>query len=198
MEKVLRGEFSGMDPISKGNVTIKNCLVKNYTDHWMLADLTTDSNNNPPVALGTVLIEKNKWENVSGSFAIRGKLDEPTEKVTITGNVTTILNAHSLFWDVWEMCGGVKSISITDNTASINTQGVKNGFVQAWSKNSIPWKIYYKNNVISGFMVGLKIAMSQNTFYSPDTEDENFLIDIQNTDVVGVSVWGKLPLQKCC
>ena len=182
--------WNGIGEFLSGDVTIKNCLVKNYSDWWMLADLNTESSGTPTRALGTVVVRKNLFQNCSGSFAVRGKLDEPITKATIKNNVFEHTTAHSLFWDSIEVSGAVRRVVCTGNVGSIDSYGDpvtgKRGFGQFWSKSSQPFKLIYRDNVLTGYRVGLKVAMSQPAFFCPSQDPEDWVAEVKDSDLTNV------------
>ena len=162
----------------KGNVTITNCLVKDFSS-WYLADFSTSSAT-PTRALNRVRIKKNYWKNCQGSMAARGMQSDPGKLFQFVDNKYTSTTTHTLFWDVTE-ANNFKKVVVTGNEASIEDQGLKRGFLQTWSRSSVPWTLRYKDNTLSNFKVGGKIAHNT-TFYAPNNLDEdNFNIDVSAT-----------------
>jgi hypothetical protein len=169
-----------------GDILIKNNVAQNYVGTWYFGDANTDSNNTGTVAIRDFTMTENKFDNISGSFAVRGLSSDPIRKATITKNVFNHPTPHSLFWDSIEVSGGVKKVLCTDNVGTIGAKGAKNGFIQLWSKSSKPWKVKYTRNVLTGYRVGFKIAMSQPTFFAPDSGDDYHLIKIRDNDLTDV------------
>ena len=161
-----------------GNVTCTNCLVEGFTS-WLLADWNTMSGT-PTRALKRVRVKKNYFKNCKGSIAARGMVSEPIKLVQYMNNKFISDTTDPLFWDCFE-ANNCKRVEVTGNEASIEAQGDKRGFLQTWSRSSIPWTLYYKDNTISNFKVGGKIA-SNTTFYAVDSfNDDDFLIDVSST-----------------
>ena len=162
----------------QGNVTVTNCFVENFTS-WLLADWNTASSA-PTRALNRVRIKKNFWKQCKGSMAARGKQDEPGRLYQFIKNKYVSTTTDTLFWDVNEFNNFKRGV-VTDNVASIEAPYLKRGFLQSWSRSDIPWSLYYKNNTLTNFKVGGKIA-NNNTFYAADEhEEDDFLIDLSST-----------------
>ena len=162
----------------QGNVTVTNCFVENFTS-WLLADWNTASSA-PTRALNRVRIKKNFWKQCKGSMAARGKQDEPGRLYQFVKNKYISTTTDTLFWDVHEFNNFKRGV-VTGNEASIEAPYLKRGFLQSWSRSDIPWSLYYKDNTLSNFKVGGKIA-NNNTFYAADEhEEDDFLIDLSST-----------------
>ena len=162
----------------QGNVTVTNCFIENFTS-WLLADWNTSSAT-PTRALNRVRIKKNYWKQCMGSMAARGMQSAPGRLYQFVNNKFISTTTNALFWDVQEFNNFRRGV-VTGNEASIESQGAKRGFLQCWSRSSIPWSLYYKDNTLSNFKVGGKIA-NINTFYAvDDTNEDDFLIDVSST-----------------
>ena len=163
----------------QGNVTVTNCFITGF-DSWLLADWNTHSNT-PTLPLKRVRIKKNYWKDCAGSIAARGMASNPIKLVQYQNNKYISTATHTLFWDVFE-ANNAKRVVVSGNEASIDGQGDKRGFLQAWSRSSLPWSLYYKGNTpLTNFKVAGKVAHNS-TFYAPDAEDEeDFLIDLTGT-----------------
>jgi hypothetical protein len=153
----------------------------------MFGDVNTSSSNTGTVAIRDFTMTYNKFDNISGSFACRGLASDPIRLAIVQHNVFNHTTAHSLFWDSVEISGGVKKILCTDNTGTIDAPLLKRGFLQAWSKSDLPWKIEYARNTLSGYKLGLKIAMAQPSFYAPDSADSFHKIVIKESELTNVA-----------
>ena len=163
----------------QGNVTVTNCFVTGFSS-WLLADFGTGSAT-PALPLKRVRVKKNYFKNCGGSIAARGMASNPTKLVQYQNNKYISDTTHTLFWDCFE-ANNAKRVVVSGNEASIAGQGDKRGFLQAWSRSSLPWSLYYKGNTpLTNFKVAGKVAHNS-TFYAPDAEDEeDFLIDLTGT-----------------
>ena len=176
--------FCGNDFLS-GNVTIRNCLIQNYTGHWMFGDLSTNSNA-PVTKLDSVLIEKNKFENIEASFAIRGKLDEPTDECIFVDNEFEYSAAHAYFWSSIEInnCAFVQVLRNKVTAGPGRVAGKAHGFLQTWNKSTNlrgNWTLNFDENEIDGYDFGIQIACSPG-FFAPNAFDPDYLIQSQTGD----------------
>ena len=170
--------MSGWRGIS-GNVIIRNCIVSGFNS-WYLGDLTTTSSL-ATTRTKTVLIERNYFKENSGSFAVRGKIDQPTEKVSFLYNKFTVAAQHASFWDAFEASGGVKHVVCRGNDIELETvTGTKVGGFQIWSKSALPWILEYEQNTMKKMRVGLKLGAHLSGFYAPNTADSRFKIDLNS------------------
>jgi hypothetical protein len=164
----------------RGNITLKNCLVEGFNS-WMLMDAHTTSAT-PTLPLKRVRIKQNYFKNNYGSIAVRGMATNPTKLVSYTNNKFVSPVQHVSFWDFVEANNAIR-IVVTGNEATgevgNDTVPGKRGFLQTWSRSSIPWTLEYKDNTLTNLKVGGKIAHNT-TFYAPDDESENFLIDLSS------------------
>ena len=172
--------WSGIGEFFSGDVTIKNCRVQDFT-HVLLADFSTESSSTPSRALRHVSITECYFKNNLGSMAARGKLDEPILSYEFSRNKIEQAAMHASYWDAHEVSGAFLKAVCVDNTyvgpVGRNQQDGKVGFFQMWSRSDKPWSVTYRGNALQNTRVGVKIA-TNNTFYSPNTTDEDFLIDL--------------------
>ena len=165
----------------EGNLTLKNCYITGFTS-WLLMDAHTTSST-PTKALKRVRIKNNYWKDNYGSIAVRGLQSQPTKLVQYIGNKFESAVQHASFWDQIEANNFIK-LEVTGNIAvgevGNDTAVGKRGFLQAWSRSSVPYYIVYKDNTLTNFKVGGKIAHNT-TFYAPDIFNENFVIDLSST-----------------
>ena len=82
---------------------------------------------------------------------------------------------HASFWNVFEASGGLTKVICTGNTCTTMIEAASRGFMQAWSRNPVPWTIRFKNNTLSGFEAALQIACNA-TFYAPSSYDDDYSI----------------------
>ena len=159
----------------QGNVTVTNCFVRDFSS-WLLADWNTHSNT-PTVPLKRVRIKKNFWKNCQGSMAARGMQTNPGKLFQFVDNKYISDTTHTSFWDVTE-ANNFRKVVVTGNEAKIESQGDKRGFLQTWSRSSVPWTLRYNSNTLENMKVGGKIAHNT-TFYAPDAHnDDDFGIDV--------------------
>lgn len=165
-----------------GNLTIRNCQIGTAAGgfgSWMLADVTTQSAQPPSKKLDDVIIDKCRFTNCAGSFAIRGMPDLPTESCTITNNVVDYGSPniqHAYFWATFE-CNNCLKVVCTDNTvlnASKPVGGTRH-FFQTWSRSGHAWTLHFERNKIDGFNIALALACSA-TFYAPSILDELYAV----------------------
>jgi hypothetical protein len=163
-----------------GNITLKNCLVQGFNS-WMLMDAHTTSAT-PTVPLKRVRIKQNYFLNNYGSIAVRGMASNPTKLVAYTNNKFVSPVQHASFWDFIEANNAIK-IVVTGNEATgqvgNDTVPGKRGFLQTWSRSSVPWTLEYKENTLTNLKVGGKIA-NTNSFFAVNDESEDFVIDISS------------------
>lgn len=167
----------------QGDMTVKNCVIKNYENSIYLGETSVGT---PTVALRDVVISDCKFDNCSGSFIVKGLQATPIRKATIADNVFDHPSPNTLFTDTVEVSGAVKKVIITGNTATISAPGTARGFALVSSKSAFPWSVVYKSNTLSGYRVGLKISLSENTYYSPDTQAEDYEIVIKESELTNV------------
>ena len=165
-----------------GNVTVTNCLVKDFNS-WMLADFNTSSST-PTLALKRVRIKKCFFKNNAGSLAARGMQSDPIKLFSLVNNKFETTAFHASFWDFAETNNTLKVVA-TDNEmigeVGTHTAAGKKGGFQFWSRSPRPWALKFENNKMTNLKVGLKIA-TNNTFMSPDTfNEDDFGIDLGGT-----------------
>ena len=166
----------------KGNAILVNCIIQNYTS-WMLFDISSTSGE-PQFATNIVRVKRCLFKNNLGSAAIRGKTGEATKLVQIINNKFITDTMHQYFWGFIEASGHIKKAEIYGNYFEAPTGNealdVSRHAVQCWSKTAKPWTIYYKDNEIKNMKLGLCIAHGAG-FFSPNTDSDNFLIDLSKT-----------------
>ena len=168
-------------------LVVTNCLVKDFGS-WNLADPTTDSGT-PTTYLRNCKFEGNKFENCAGSIAIRGQQATPNKKVQFIDNLWEYGagGQHDLYWSCIES-NNQKVVVCTGNrvVGAVRKTGGTRGFLQCWSRSSVPWRLTYADNRISGFRFALQLPLIA-TFYSPNTEDEDHSITSAVGDISDVS-----------
>ena len=178
-EGIVDSKFWYGDGLS-GNITLKNCLVQGFNS-WMLMDAHTTSAT-PTLPLKRVRIKQNYFLNNYGSIAVRGMASDPTKLVAYTNNKFVAPVQHVYFWDFIEANNAIR-IVVTGNEATgqvgNDTVPGKRGFLQTWSRSSVPWTLEYKDNILTNLKIGGKIAHN-NTFFAPDDENEDFVIDLSS------------------
>lgn len=166
----------------KGNCVLTNCIISGYTS-WLLFDISSTSGE-PQFPTNNVRIKKCLFKNNKGSGAIRGKTGQPTKLIQVVNNKFISTELHQYFWAFVEASGHVKRVEITGNvfeapTGNETLVGSRHA-VQVWSKNPMPWSLEYTGNKINNMKLGLCMAHSAG-FYSPNTDDDAFLIDLSRT-----------------
>ena len=127
-----------------GNVTIKNCIIKNWF-WWMLMDANTGSAT-PTLALKNVLFTENYvvGDTASiypgvGSIAFRGMQSDPGALAIISKN-TFDYNTTALFWNGVEV-NNFQRVYVRDNDLFDRSGGssgnLVKGFFQSWSKAGV-------------------------------------------------------------
>ena len=127
-----------------GNVTIKNCIIKNWF-WWMLMDANTGSAT-PTLALKNVLFTENYivGDTASiypgvGSIAFRGMQSDPGALAIISKN-TFDYNTTALFWNGVEV-NNFQRVYVRDNDLFDRSGGTAGnlvkGFFQTWSKAGV-------------------------------------------------------------
>ena len=127
-----------------GNVTIKNCIIKNWF-WWMLMDANTGSAT-PTLALKNVLFTENYivGDTASiypgvGSIAFRGKQSDPGALAIISKN-TFDYNTTALFWNGVEV-NNFQRVYVRDNDlfdrSGVTAGNLVKGFFQSWSKAGV-------------------------------------------------------------
>ena len=114
-----------------------------------------------------------------------GKMGSPMKICQYTANKFETDEVHSSFWDQIEASNSVLRVVITNNEAiypvgNDTVASQKRGFAQVWSKQSNPYTVEYSGNTISNLRFGLKIPLIDG-FYSPNTTDEDHIIDLSAT-----------------
>jgi len=173
-------------PGSGGGVqAIDGCVIKNFTS-WMLLDATTASGT-PTVRLESFSINACKFDNCMGSMAVRGLQANPNGLASFTDNLFAFGAAgqHASFWDIVEANNTLRVIC-TGNTVTGAVHGANRGFLQAWSRSSVPWVVRYKNNTIANFGAAFRCACNA-TFYCPNTYDDEALLKSQPAETTNVT-----------
>ena len=170
-----------------GVCVVNNCVVKNFGS-WMLADPTTPSGT-ATTRLATCTFNKNKFENCAGSIAVRGMQDQPNGKVKITNNLWAFGagGMHDSFWSCVES-NNQKELICHGNTVTgaSRKEGGTRGFLQCWSRSSVPWTLTMHSNTISGLRIVLQCACIA-TFYSPNTQDADYRVDSAAGEITDVT-----------
>ena len=152
----------------------ENCLVKNFGS-WLLADPTTHSSV-PTTKLNRCRFEANKFENCAGSIAVRGQQSSPNGTVSFIDNLFAYGagGQHAYFWSCIES-NNQKALVCTGNkvTGAARKTGGTRGFLQCWSRSSVPWTLTMNTNTLSGFRFALQCACVA-TFYSPNVQDDDY------------------------
>ena len=175
-----------------GSFTLENCEVRNYTS-WMLADLSSDSEQPPPAALSSVVIKDCRFFNCKGSFACRGLIASPIESARITGCTwgytlpLTATSMHASFWNAYEVnnCKETVCRHCTFAGTRLGGNGVR-GFLQVWSKADVHYVLEFEKNTVSGLDYLLQLA-ANSAFYSPDQKDRRLLLKSEAGKVTDVT-----------
>ena len=167
-----------------GNVTVQNCRVEGYQNVY-LGDFSSTSSFTMEGALVRVRVKRNYFKNNRGCIAARGKPGSPAKLVQYSNNKFETDELASNFWDQLEASNAVLKVVVTDNEAiypvgTDTAASQKFGFCQVWTKDPKPFTVEYSGNKISNLKFGLKIALSDG-YYSPDTSDEDFKLDLSAT-----------------
>jgi hypothetical protein len=125
-----------------------------------------------------------------GSMAVRGIQANPNGSASFTNNLVAFGAAgqHASFWDCFETNNTLRVIC-TDNVVSGAVHGANRGFLQCWSRSSVPWMVRYKNNTIANFGAALRCACNA-TFYSPNTYDDESSFKSQPAETTNVTYGG--------
>jgi len=164
-----RGAFYGH--YVAGDWTWEGNEIKNLTS-WYLID-NTGSAHDVPYKLDTVTWANNHVHHVSGSVAIRGKIDEPTDLIVISDSTFDQYVDNSC-------CGGWIWAAIEINNASevqvyrntikdVPQQDVEGEALQMWSAS--PWTVDIHDNEITGNYSGIWIwgLLTDDLWSGPDT-----------------------------
>ena len=167
-----------------GNVSVTNCIVQGFRS-VLLADFSSTSSFTMEQALVRVRVKRNYFKNNRGCIAARGKPGTPAKLVQYSNNKFSSNELHSSFWDTVEASNAVIRVVITDNEVEYpvgndTVPSQKRGFAQIWSKDARPFTVEYSGNQITNLKHGLKIALT-NGYYSPNTSDEDFKLDLSAT-----------------
>ena len=151
----------------EGTLTLRNCIIKNYTS-WGYMDPTTSSSATPSKQLALVDIQDCLFLNNMGSMAFRTVQDPAaagysavTETFQFINNkidVSGLLDVHNLYWSAVEV-NNFDKVVVKDNIA----QGVRasaggtRGFLQIWSKGP-DMVIEVENNKLTDFNIGYQMA----------------------------------------
>ena len=178
--KFLYGQFSG-----GGTQHIENCRIKDFGS-WYLLDAATTSAT-PTVKLDSFVLKKCKIENCAGSMVVRGMQADPNGSVSFVDNLYAFGagGQETLFWDCFEANNTLRVIC-TGNTVTGAVHGANRGFLQAWSRSSVPWMIRYRSNTIANFGAAVRVACNA-TFYSPNSFNEDYLIKASPTETDNVT-----------
>ena len=170
-----------------GKMVIDGCRFVNFGS-WMLMDATTSSST-PTVRLSKFNLKKCRFDNCAGSIAVRGKADDPNGPVRFTDNVfaTGAGGVHALFWDQLEANNMVSVVCKGNVVTGRPSTGYENtGFLQAWSRSSVPWFVDFNNNEVLNYRGVVRIACSA-TFYSPNTSDAEHQLKTKPDQAPGAS-----------
>ena len=152
----------------EGTLTLRNCIIKNYTS-WGLMDPTTSSSATPSKQLALVDIQDCLFLNNMGSMAFRTVQDPVaagfsaavTETFQFINNkidVSGLLDVHNLYWSAVEV-NNFDKVVVKDNIAQgirASADGIR-GFLQIWSKGP-DMVIEVENNKLTDFNIGYQLA----------------------------------------
>ena len=184
------------DDFFSGNLTLRNCQVGvpgASFGSWMLADLTTGSYQPSVTKLDHVVIVDNKFEDVAGSFSIRGRPDTPIDSCTITGNLVVYqpsgnFEQHSLFWASFEVNNCLKVICTGNTvTGASKTAGGTRHFLQTWSRSGHAWYLNFGSNTLAEFNIALAMPCSA-TFYAPSILSDGHAIGSATGEITGTEL----------
>ena len=179
----LNGENNG-----GGKLIIDGCRFVNFGS-WLLIDANSGGAQPTANRLSKFTLKKCRFDNCAGSIAVRGKADDPNGPVRFTDNVfaTGAGGVHSLFWDQVEANNTVSVVCKGNVVTGRPNSGYANtGFMQAWSRSSVPWFVQFYNNEVLGYNSVVRIACSA-TFYSPNTSDSDHQLKAQADQSTGAS-----------
>ena len=170
--------FYGAGIADEANITINNCVVENFTS-WYLADFSTSSAT-PTVQIKELRVTNCHFKNNKGCMACRGMQTNPNKLCVYQNNKFESAELSANFWDFAE-ANNTKRVVFKDNEiiAPVGTENEagKKGIFQVWSRSSKPWVLIYEGNKAQNIKFGLKIPCT-NTFYAPNTDDDDFKIDL--------------------
>ena len=157
----------GLNEAFEGTLTLKNCIIQNYTS-WGYMDPTTSSSATPSTRLELVDIQDCLFLNNKGSMAFRTVQDPAgagytavTETFQFLNNkidVSGLSDLHSLFWSAIE-CNNFDKVVVKGNVANgirASSTGSR-GFLQIWSKGP-DMEIEVENNTLTDYNIGYQLA----------------------------------------
>jgi hypothetical protein len=156
-----------------GKMTIEGCRFVNFGS-WLLIDATMGGAQPTTGRLSKFVLQKCRFDNCAGSIAVRGRAADPNGPVRFTDNVFAAGagGVHALFWDQLEANNMVSVVCKGNVSTGRPATGYEHtGFLQAWSRSSVPWFVDFNNNEMLNYNSVVRIACSA-TFYSPNTADE--------------------------
>ena len=157
----------GLNEAFEGTLTLKNCIIQNYTS-WGYMDPTTSSSATPSTRLELVDIQDCLFLNNKGSMAFRTVQDPAgagytavTETFQFLNNkidVSGLSDLHSLFWSAIE-CNNFDKVVVKGNVANgirASSTGSR-GFLQIWSKGP-DMVVEVENNTLTDYNIGYQLA----------------------------------------
>ena len=182
----------------EGNLTLKNCIIRNYNS-WLLMDPTTASGT-ATTRMKWVILENCLFQDNKGSIAFRN-VQNPMQNGYSTNDaffkmtgckftVSGLTDVHEYFWSTVE-CNGFDDVTVTGNEAfCYQKDGGTRGFFQCWSRTSMI-NLSIENNKLTNFNYGYQIAMGDEnataTFYGcPAVNADKYYIRMANGDLANV------------
>ena len=171
-----------------GKLVIDGCRFVNFGS-WLLMDANSDGAQPTTGRLSKFNLKKCRFDNCAGSIAVRGVPADPNGPVRFTDNVFAYGagGVHALFWDQLE-ANNMTSVVCKGNVVSGRPDSgyADTGFLQAFSKSSVPWFVQFYNNDVQYYNSVVRIACSA-TFYSPNTSDADHLLKTKPDESTGVT-----------
>jgi hypothetical protein len=151
----------------QGDLIFENCHCIGW-QNWMLADPVTNSSD-PTNVLDTAFVDKNYFDKVGGSFALRGHEASPMAWAKYTNNVSDYLNISDWIWAVIEI-NNCDDVLISGNTVTgmlHDPNHLERHFAQVWHANNA-YEVNISNNVATDFDLYAGVIMSTD-YYRPST-----------------------------
>ena len=169
-----------------GSQKISNCRIKDFGS-WLLGDATTSSAFGTTIRLEEFIIDKCKIDNCAGCFAVRGPATgEPNGTISFTDNFVEYGagGIHASFWNNFEASEGISKVICTGNKVVGMVKLGDRGFLQCWSRNPVPWTLYFEKNELANFQAAVQIACNA-TFYAPNTQRSDYKIASEAGKITG-------------
>ncbi len=171
-----------------GVQVIEGCVIKNFTS-WLLLDATTNSGA-ATVKIDSFKLDACRIDNCMGSMAVRGIQTNPNGEAVFTNNIWAFgaQGQHAQFWDCFETNNTLR-VTCTGNTCTGATKTDNRGFLQAWSRSSVPWYVRYRDNTIENFAACFRCACNA-TFYAPNQQHQQFSLKSTPAQTTNVDYGG--------